>query len=116
MNAKQFASLAPFLRHKSARQRVILYLLADGYRIDKLIGMRASALAALELPEDIDVARDEVLDGKSRKGPAFVYPNGAVLPTSAYQRLIRQAGKKALNRAFSRDDFVKYIHSSKSQP
>ena len=113
MNTRQFACLAPILRHKSARQRVILYLLADGYRIDKLVGMTASALAALELPDDIDVARDEVLDGKPRKGPAFVYPNGAVIPTSAYQRLIRQAGKKTLNRPFSRDDFFKYIHSTK---
>lgn len=106
-----FERLLPFLKHKEVRQRLILYLIADGYTIAELTRLTAKELRAMELKYDMDVVRDEVLDGRS-SGLAFLYPNGSPVPHTAYYRLIRRAALLAVGRPFSQEKFRAYIRES----
>ncbi len=112
MNKEQTRRLEPFLHRKSARQRVILYLLAGGYTVGQLVAMRVSALRTLKLPIEMQVCRDEMLEGRS-SGRAFLYPNGTPLPHTAYYRIVRGAAEKVLGRPMSQELFRAYIQSGK---
>lgn len=112
MNEKQYKRLEPFLIDKRARQRLILFLVADGYTVGELVAMRAGELLALTLPIAMQVCRDEVLDRRS-SGPAFSYPGGAPLPCTAYYRLLRRTAEKVLGRPMSQEMFRTYIQSAK---
>jgi hypothetical protein len=112
LNKEQTQRLEPFLHRKSARQRVILYLLAEGFTVGQLVTMSVSALRTLKLPIEMQVRRDEVLEGRSR-GSAFLYPNGTPLPHTAYYRIVRGAAEKVLGRPMSQELFRAYIKSEK---
>jgi hypothetical protein len=92
------------------RQRLILYFLADGYRVADLVAMRTFALKELKLSIEMTVIRDEAL-AESTFDMAFVYPNGKPLPHTAYYRLIRQTALKVLERPMSQEQFRSYILS-----
>ena len=100
--------LLPFLRHRSAPQRVILYLIADGYIVPQLIAMDVPMLRALDLPVEIAVERDELLEGRT-DGPAFVYPSGRPLPHTQFYRIVRLAGQSALRQPMSQEMFRTYV-------
>ena len=112
MNKEQTQRLKPFLHRKSARQRVILYLLAEGFTVGQLVAMSVSALRTLKLPIEMQVRRDEVLEGRS-SGRAFLYPNDMPLPHTAYYRIVRGAAEKVLGRPMSQEQFRAYIKSVK---
>jgi hypothetical protein len=85
---KEYQRLEPFLHRKSARQRLILFLIADGYTVVDLVGMRAFTLHTLKLPIEMSVYRDEALANHTNS-MAFIYPNDKPLPHTAYYRLVR---------------------------
>ena len=104
--------LLPFLHRKSARQRLILYLLAEGYTVGQLVAMRTSDLRGLNLPIEISVCRDEALDDM-KQDRAFNYPNGKLIPHTAYYRLVRTTAQKVLDRPMSQEQFRRYIQHGK---
>jgi hypothetical protein len=110
LNKKQYQRLEPFLHRKSARQRVILYLIAQGYTFNELIAMTVRALRAMELPVEMQVYRDDMLNGH-KSGPAFLYPSGNPLRATDYRRLVQESAGKVLGRPMSRAAFRAYINS-----
>lgn len=109
LTKKKLERLAPFVHRKSARQRLILYLLADGYSVADLTKMDVATLRAITLPLEMDVRRDEILSGR-HDGYAFVYDNGSRLPHTNYYRLVRQTAEKVLRRPMSQEKFRSYIN------
>lgn len=73
LNKKQTLRLAPFFNRKSARQRIILYLLATGYRVPDLVNMSEDALDVVILPDELEHCRDEMHDNALDER-YFVYP------------------------------------------
>ena len=112
MTENEFERLQPFLHWKTARQRVILYLIANGYDVADLVAMRAIALRKLSLQDEIAVFRDEALLGHSHDF-AFVYPNGKILPKSAMYKLIRDTALKVTGKPMSQETYRKYIQGKK---
>ena len=111
MNKKQYQRLEPFLHRKSARQRVILYLIALGYTFNELKAMTVRALRAMEFPVEMQIYRDYTLSGLT-SGPAFLYPSGNPLRATDYQRLVQQSTEKVLKRPMSREAFRVYINAA----
>ena len=112
MTKEQYKRLEPFLKSKSARQRVILYLLAIGYAVSELIELRVNDLRELKLPVEVQVYRDEVLISQ-KSGFAFVYPNGNQLPPIAFNKLVRATAEKVIGHPMSTELFKSYIQSAK---
>ena len=112
MTDKEYERLVPFLHRKSARQRLILYLIADGHRVVDLVAMRTFYLRNMELPVEMSVVRDEALAEKTFD-TAFTYPGGKPLPHTAYYRLIRETAEKVLDRPMSQEQFRHYIQTGK---
>jgi hypothetical protein len=110
MKKKISARLAPFLHRKSARQRIILYLIASGYTVADLVKMDVPKLKSIPLSVELDVCRDEVL-GDRKSGPAFIFPNGKRMPHTTYYRVIRTTCVKVLNRPMSQQKFRDYINA-----
>ena len=108
MNEDALERLRPFIYRKSARQRVILFLLADGWSVGDLVRMSVAELRALKMPDEIAVDRDNLLVGV-HSGPAFVFPNSKVVPHNFYYRLVKAAAIKATGRPMSYDSFREYI-------
>ncbi len=81
------------------------------------MAMSVAGLYALKLPVELQVSRDEALEGynkaKDSGKPAFRYPNGAPLPRTAYNVLLRTSAKKILGLPMSQVSFRTYIKSSK---
>jgi hypothetical protein len=111
LNKKVYERLAPFIHRKSARQRLILYLIADGYTVGDLVRMTVAELNKISLPVEMDVSRDEILDGRNT-GYAFVFPGGKGMLHTTYYRLLRSTSEKVLKRPMSQEKFRDYIHSS----
>lgn len=112
MRKEEFERLQPFLHRKSARQRLILFLIADGKKVGDLVSMRTFFLKKMDLPVEMSVNRDEAL-ADSNSDMAFVYPNGKVIPHTSYYRLIRQTAEKVLDRPMSQEQFRQYIQQGK---
>ena len=111
MNKDQHQRLEPFLYRKGARQRLILFLIAEGFTVSRLVAMTVAQLRALALPVDFEVCRDEALNARQADDRAFCYPNGATVPHSAYYRLMRQTAQKVLRRPMSQESFRAYMQS-----
>jgi hypothetical protein len=109
MKPAAYEKLKPFLHRKSARQRVILFLLADGYTVRELVAMDVAGLRACKLPVDLAVSRDETLEDR-RIGPAFAYPNGKGLPHTAFYRLVRAAAQRAIGRPMSQEQYREWVN------
>lgn len=108
MNDAASGRLAPFLVRKGARQKLILYLIAEGRTVVELVAMKISEFKKLELPDDMAVYRDQVLD-EGKFDMAFTYPGGGHIPPTTYYRLIRETAQKVLGRPMSQAQFRKYI-------
>lgn len=102
------------MHRKSARQRVILFLLASGYTVADLVSMTLAQARAIKLPAEIDVYRAEAFNGR-KSGLAFIYPNGNPMRLSTYYRLLRETSQKVVGRPMSQDAFRDYIFSSSSK-
>lgn len=109
MNSEAYERLEPFIYRKSSRQRLILYLIADGYTVADLVNMDVPQLFSIKLPVELDVTRDEVLTGRT-SGSAFAYVNGKRLPHTSYYRLIRSTCEKVLKVPMSQEKFRTYIN------
>jgi len=103
--------LRPFLHRKSARQKIIPYLIAAGYSVPDLIKMNVPTLRALALPIDLVDLTDEVLEGR-KNGPAFQYPGGKVIPHTAFYRLIRTAAKRATGKPMTQVQFRAWLRKT----
>lgn len=114
MNKQKYERLEPFLHRKGDMTRVALYLIADGYIFDELLAMIVQDLRALELPIEMRVHRDNMLNGH-KSGPAFIYPSGNPLRVTDYKRLVQQSTKKVLGHPMSREAFRAFINSSKKR-
>lgn len=102
--------MQPFLHWKEARQRLILYFIADGYTVGELVAMRSFALKELKLPVEMSVYRDQA-SAEGTFEMAFTYPGGKIIPHTFYYRLIRVAAEKVLGRPMSQEQFRKYIRT-----
>ena len=91
---------------------LILYLIADGYTVGDLVRMTVAELKKIPLPVEMDVSRDEILNGHNT-GYAFVFPSGKKMPHTTYYRLLRSTSEKVLKRPMSQEKFRDYIHSSR---
>jgi hypothetical protein len=114
VNQGAYERLKPFLHRKTARNKIILYLLAAGYGVGQLHRLDVAGLKKLPLPPELDEARTEVLKGPSgaprRSGPAFVYASSSKpLPYTDYYRLLRIAGKHAIGRPVTLDKLRNYV-------
>ena len=110
MTKQQYERLQPFLHRKSARQRIILYLFADGYTVPDLVKMTVPGLHALELPPVMTTYVDEMLENR-KNGAAFQYPNGLAIPHTGFYRLMRAAAKRAVGRPMSVQQFRAYMRA-----
>ena len=108
--ARVWERIQPFLHHKRARQRVVLYLIAGGYTVPDPVKMTVSELSALRVHDDIAVARDEATDGLSLKDPAFSNAQGKVLPHTAFYRIIRLAAQAAVGRPMSQEMYRTHVN------
>jgi len=106
-----YLRLQPFLYRKSARQKIILYLIAAGYSVPDLIKMDVSTLRAQALPIDLAVLMDEFLVGRKSE-PAFRYPNGKAMPHTAFYRIIRNASKKVTGKPMTQVQFRAWIRKT----
>ncbi len=98
--------LEPFFKRKSARQRVILFLLAEGYSVGEIVRLSARELKAIDLPDGLIIYRDELLDQlEDLKGPAFLYPGGRVMSHTDIYRILRQASTMVYERPMSVQQF-----------
>lgn len=107
-------ALHPFFHRRGDRQRLILYLAAEGYSAPKLSRMTVDELNALELPEEIKLYRDRVLDlleTQDRKARVFVYPNGRSMGPPDFYRIIAQTTVRTLGYPLSNKQFAEYIRS-----
>lgn len=108
--------LVPIIRHKAARTRLILYLVANGYTVQELHTMTVADLLAVDLPVSFAAHREEVLDGrttKDKRGYAFMYPNGNEMPLAAFKRIIRETTFSVLGVTLAQVNFRRYITSGR---
>lgn len=112
MNKKQYDRLIPFLARRSARQRLILFLLADGMTVPDLVKFTVKNLKSLDLSDELVISRDEVLDKLPDFKPSsevFVFPNGKSMTHTDFYRIVRQAAENAINKPMSRQQFLEFI-------
>ena len=109
MDNAAYERLAPFLVRKGPRQKLMLFLIADGYKVADLVEMKTDTLKKLKLPVEMTVYRDQMLeDGDFPM--AFTYPGGETIPFTIYHRLVITAAKKVLGRPMSQEQFRDYVN------
>ena len=104
----QIERLNEFTFHKHARQRVLLYLLSDGYSIQDVIDIKVSTLKSLDLHSEYDLFREEMLESCD-SGLAFKYPGGKEFKTQDVYRIIRQATSRVMDRPLKLVEFKEYV-------
>jgi hypothetical protein len=110
LNKTQMARLGPFLHHKRARQKIILYLLADGMDVKTLTQLGKDELAHLAVSEPLDIYVEQVLcESNGHNGAVFAYPCGTAFKTQDIYRIIRQATISVTGRAMKVSQFIEYI-------
>ena len=109
LKEKQWSRLQPFLRFRSARQRVILYLIAAGYTVGDITRMTRKELFKLSVHVDVSVWRDEMQEGFKNSVIAFVFPSGKPLTHTYIYRLIRAAALKAVGRPMSQEQLRTFL-------
>lgn len=113
---KAWERLQPFLEHKRARQRLLLYYMAAGSTVPDLRGMTIADLKHAELPAPLVQYRDEWLEQHPAPlpdRPAWLFPSGAPFAHTDFYRLIRQATVRTLGLPMSRAQFVHYIRTGR---
>jgi hypothetical protein len=112
MNAAQMKRLEPFLRKKSARQRVILALVVEGHEVTALEAWTVADLRAAELPSSLTFYRDQLLEERGKvdkSAPAFCYPNGLQLRAHDFYRILRQATTRVMGEPAAPAAFRDYV-------
>ncbi len=112
MKKDEYHRLEPFLLRKGARQRLILFLMACGKSVPDLVNFTVSDLNATDLPDELSLYRDEVLDmlGDSKaNAPVFVYPSGKPMMHTDFYNIIRRATGAIFDRPLSTQEFHTYI-------
>jgi len=103
-----------FLYRKSARQRIILYLMARGYRFDELSKMTADELKSIEVPNELGlcIAKNQVLSATNENNLVFSYPNGRKMGKGDFFRILTQASMKVLGRSITVGEFQSYVNKA----
>lgn len=116
MNKEQYQRLEPFLLRRGSRNKMILYLFACGYSVPELVKFTVNDFNELDLPEDIAILRDEVLDlmpDTTPTSPVFVFQGGRRMTHTDFYRIVKQAAEKTINQPMSRQQFLEYIQTGK---
>jgi len=106
--------LKPFMSRKSARQRIILYMIASGHTMNNLSKMTISDFKKLDFPQEGNLNQyyDVVLcdlDDKNENDTVFKYPGGRKMQNQDFYRIMTQASTAALGKSLSHKDFVAYF-------
>jgi hypothetical protein len=114
LTKKQMERLEPFLKHKRARQRIILYLLADGSSVHDVVKTTKRVLLDTVFPEELEIFVEQVADEiPELNDGAFCYPGGAFFKTQDIYRIVRQATEGLLGKPLKVVDFRQYVVNSK---
>lgn len=99
------------LYRRSSRQRVILWLLASGYKVPDLVSMTRSELESVEFPDALENHKLAVLESVSSPADdaVFAYPGGRKLQHSDFYRIITQATKSAFGESLNYSDFKERV-------
>lgn len=107
--------LRPFFHRRSARQRMILYLIANDYSVPTLCRFTVKELKTLTLPDEMIICRDQTLDlleDEADDAPAFTYfPSGRVMKHSDFYRIVSQATIHVLGNPMSHKQFARYVQN-----
>lgn len=114
LKESQWGRLQPFLRFRSARQRVILYLVAAGYTVGDITRLTRKELFKLPVHIDVSVWRDEMQEENKNSLLAFVFPSGKPLTHTYLYRVIRAAAMKAVGRPMSQEQLRHFVRSTNS--
>ena len=110
LTKKQWERLEPFLHHKRARQRIILYLLADGVSVREAIEHTKETLLNLKFPDGLGIYVEQVVDEiPELADSAFYYPSGTLFKTQDIYRIVRQATASVLGKPLKVAEFRLYI-------
>ena len=115
LNNEQFERLSEFLIRKRARQRIILYLLANNYTIRDICTMDFKTLLALKVNSDLEVYVEEIKSLAEYHGlyglkkHAFAYPGGKEFVPQDIYRIVRQATARFFGKNKSIEDFINYV-------
>ncbi|KAF0190536.1 MAG: hypothetical protein FD165_2617 [Gammaproteobacteria bacterium] len=116
MKKEEYKRLEQFFTRKSARQRLVLYLIASGRHVPDLVSFTVGDLVSIKFPKEMTLWRDEVLDllqDKAPSSPAFVFPSGKPMHHTDFYRIVRRAANAALKRPISSQEFWNYIKRGK---
>lgn len=110
LTKKQMERLLPFLHHKRARQKIILYLLADGMDVKDVAGLEKDRLVSLPVAKPLEIYVEQVLcESNGHNGTVFAYPCGTAFKTQDIYRIIRQATEGVTGRPMKVSEFNEYI-------
>lgn len=106
--------LAPFIYRKSARQRIILYLIAQGYDFETLSKLTVADLKAIHIPEtnDLCISQNQLLSALKDEDLLFTYPNGRKMGQSDFFRILTQASSTVLGKSITVDEFRIYLNNN----
>ena len=104
--------LKPFLYRKSARQRIMLFLMAKGYDFEALASMTTLELKDISMPDDdLHISKNQVLSSIAEGDLVFAYPGGRKMGEGDFFRVLTQASMKVLGKSVSLSEFQDYINS-----
>jgi len=118
INKEQLMRLNKFLNRKHARQRIILYLLANNYSIKQICEMKFKELDSLTINLELNSYREEIKsiaiynDKYNPNKLAFTYPGGLSFTPQDIYRIVRQATKIVFGESRSIDDFVTHVRKN----
>lgn len=111
LTATQVRKLEPLLNRKSARQRLLLYLLADGMSPEDILAMDVVRLRKTNINNDFDVVVEQVLL-EVPDGLIFVFPGGQPLSLKRVLHVLHTTTKRHLNKSLTISEFGKYIRKA----
>jgi len=106
--------LKPFIYRKSARQRIIIYLISQDYSFDDLANMTVSDLKKIKLPEENDLfqSQNQLLSTLSDNASLFTYPGGRKMCQSDFFRILTTACTNVLGKSITVDEFKIYLNNN----
>ena len=87
LTSTQAKRLEPLLKWKGARQRIIMYLFALGYRVPDLVLMTVDELLAIGFPDYLEASIGELMDSINDER-MFLYPRSISLRQSPRKEII----------------------------
>jgi len=110
----QIDKLMPFIKGKTAKTRVILYLIADGYPINKFTELTITDFNKIKFPKndyltqsiDLFLSDIDILD---KDKSIFDYSGGRKMTSSSFCRLVSDSTEKVLGKPLTIKKFVNFF-------